>query len=225
MNEPQTSIALHDLLYKFKRARKSLVEALDAEKEIPALADHRSAKTTEFRSTYEKEHENCEPEKRTPEWNKVAEFIETIPEQKRINAIEKERKDTERDLHQLRIDVQPLLDRLREGKNANSFQALDALLLDEGLATVDRFISLVENILRASGPKQRPRKNATDSGVDEVKHRIREMIAAKMSHKDICERLGDSPRPRTVRWARLTWPAAYKHPDYQAAVTFISKQR
>jgi hypothetical protein len=47
--------------------------------------------------------------------------------------------------------------------------------------------------------------------MSEVKQDIMEMMLdAKYTYKEICNRLGDRPRPRKAKWKRLSWPEAYR---------------
>lgn len=62
-----------------------------------------------------------------------------------------------------------------------------------------------------------------DKLVDVIKQ-IKELRAQGCSHRDICDRLGDSPRPQTVKWKALSWPKAFGDRHHSDAVkTWISK--
>jgi hypothetical protein len=152
-------------------------------------------------------------------------FFHETPEQQRVEAIDAHRKRAEERIDQLRAGMQPLLDRLRKPGNRDAFRAVDNLLPDMGLATVDRFIALVQNILQTSGVRRRG-KRAKQPLLDNVKQQIRELLGLRFSHQQICDRLADSPRPSGAAWAGLTWQAPYKAPRYRPAVSaWISEQR
>jgi hypothetical protein len=68
-------------------------------------------------------------------------------------------------------------------------------------------LSLLEN-LSIDLPRRARRQE--DPLMSEVKQEVVDMLAAKYTHKEICDRLGDRPRPRKAKWSRLTWPEAYR---------------
>ncbi len=48
--------------------------------------------------------------------------------------------------------------------------------------------------------------------------KVREWRKEGLSHREICSRLHDSPRPPSARWAHLKWPAAYRNQQYTKSV-------
>jgi hypothetical protein len=73
-------------------------------------------------------------------------------------------------------------------------------------------------------PKRRPGKQAWDTGFEKVKAEIRGLKKAKLTQVEICLRLGKKMRPPNARWDGLTWPMAFRHPDYKNSVkSWISR--
>jgi hypothetical protein len=54
------------------------------------------------------------------------------------------------------------------------------------------------------------RKRKCDSSLKQLKSRVRKLRDEGLSHKEICERLGNSPRPPRAVWRDLMWATAYK---------------
>ena len=53
-------------------------------------------------------------------------------------------------------------------------------------------------------------KLKTDPHLEQLRKTVREFREAGMNYRQICERLGDRPRPPGARWRDLPWPMAYK---------------
>jgi hypothetical protein len=156
-----------------------------------------------------------------PSGEEILAFFEDSVEQKEINSIENTRRQFERKIIHHRTNLMSPLDRLRQSKTEAAFHALDGLLLEPG--NTDRFISLVQGILDLSVSGRR-RKTGIEGDVESVKVMIRTMLRESLSHADICERLGDMPRPARATWRTLSWPKAFKNEKYRDAVkTYISK--
>ncbi len=66
--------------------------------------------------------------------------------------------------------------------------------------------SLSEPLAKPSGRRQRRR----DPGLQQLKARIGKLREEGLTHREICERLGDGLRPPYVKWRDLSWPIAYK---------------
>jgi hypothetical protein len=70
---------------------------------------------------------------------------------------------------------------------------------------------------KAKAPAAPNRANLKrDPGLQQLKSRVRELRDEKLSHRQICDRLGDAARPSRATWRDLTWPTAYKR--YSSAV-------
>jgi hypothetical protein len=202
-------------------ARIDLAKVLEIEeRELGPLTEQRAAKVEKFCEEFRARFQ------RLPSGAEVTDQLYETSEQERIEAIDAERKKAETRIRQLRSDMQPSLDYLRGPKTAEPFEALDGLLPDLGLNTIDRLTSLIENILQAcSGPLRRPKTQEHNDELQQVKIWIRQMRSEKLTHREICERLGDRPRPPRATWRFLpSWLAAYDDPKYREDVrTWISK--
>ncbi len=70
-------------------------------------------------------------------------------------------------------------------------------------------------LLEGGVPSSRPsltgaRPRRRDPGIQQIKRRVRQLRSEGLSDKDICGRLGDSPRPPRAAWRDCTWPVAYQ---------------
>lgn len=70
---------------------------------------------------------------------------------------------------------------------------------------------LKSQAIKAEPPPAPNRANLKrDPGLQQLKSRVRKLHDEKLSQKEICDRLGDAPRPPRATWRDLTWTAAYK---------------
>jgi len=77
---------------------------------------------------------------------------------------------------------------------------------------------------QAEQPKRRPGKHAWATDFERVKGEIRELKKAKLTQAEICSRLGNKMRPPNAKWDGLTWPLAFRHPEYKNSVkSWISR--
>jgi hypothetical protein len=69
-------------------------------------------------------------------------------------------------------------------------------------------------------PTTSRRKSRRRDEVDlsRVRILVQELRAQGCSHQEICERLGDMPRPPLAKWRDLPWPTAFRNPKYRDAV-------
>jgi len=78
-----------------------------------------------------------------------------------------------------------------------------------------------EGVKALAATGKQPRVNA---GLEKVKEEIRELHKAGFSQKKICDRLGKKPRPAHAAWKELSWPEAFKHPEFHPSVkSWISR--
>jgi hypothetical protein len=61
------------------------------------------------------------------------------------------------------------------------------------------------------------RNRGSDPKVQRIKNQVRNLRKEGLDYKSICDRLGDSDRPRRAAWRHLSWPIAYKR--HTSAVT------
>ncbi|MCW5976938.1 MAG: hypothetical protein KIT09_02620 [Bryobacteraceae bacterium] len=76
----------------------------------------------------------------------------------------------------------------------------------------------------SSGGKQQGR----DREIEKIKREIREWRAAKLTHREICARLGNRPRPKNAAWAAAeSWSAAYRknRPSVSKWISSVSPPR
>jgi hypothetical protein len=60
--------------------------------------------------------------------------------------------------------------------------------------------------------------------IERVKQKIRQLHGVGSTQKQICERLGNSARPKNAAWRELAWPEAFRNLSYRAAVkSWISR--
>ena len=60
--------------------------------------------------------------------------------------------------------------------------------------------------------------------IERVKQKIRQLHGVGSTQKQICERLGNSARPKNAAWRELAWPEAFHNHRYRAAVkSWISR--
>jgi hypothetical protein len=62
------------------------------------------------------------------------------------------------------------------------------------------------------------RRATCDLGVEDARQRAKQMIAEGASHRDVCQRLSDAPRPARVAWNHLPWDKAYREPRFRSSV-------
>jgi hypothetical protein len=111
------------------------------------------------------------------------------------------------------------------GTTTEAFRATSSLArqFEEGLRDGDKDLrkrAAARAIAAMSARKtnRRSGKKARVTEIESVKQEIRELKRAKFSHKEICDRLGDKPRPRHAAWRHLRWSAALKDPAYKSSV-------
>jgi len=77
----------------------------------------------------------------------------------------------------------------------------------------------------APGTKKRRRYRQQDQDdLAQVRVLVRRMHVEGCTQSQMCERLGNMPRPPMAKWKDLTWPAAFRAPMYRDAVkTKLSK--
>jgi hypothetical protein len=66
--------------------------------------------------------------------------------------------------------------------------------------------------------KRIARRATSDGRIEAVRLRAKQMIAERASHREVCSRLRDAPRPARVAWKHLPWDKAYKEPAFRASV-------
>jgi hypothetical protein len=54
--------------------------------------------------------------------------------------------------------------------------------------------------------------------MEAVRLRAKQMIAERASHREVCLRLANAPRPARVAWKHLTWDKAYREPAFRGSV-------
>jgi hypothetical protein len=54
------------------------------------------------------------------------------------------------------------------------------------------------------------RKRQLDAGIQNLKARVRKLRHEGLTHRQICDRLGNSARPPRATWRDLEWPLAYR---------------
>jgi hypothetical protein len=62
------------------------------------------------------------------------------------------------------------------------------------------------------------RRATSDTTVERVRQRARRMIAEGGSHREVCQRLGNAPRPARTAWNHLPWDKAYKEQRFRSSV-------
>lgn len=67
-------------------------------------------------------------------------------------------------------------------------------------------------------------RQQNEDDLAQVRVRVRRMHAEGCTHSQMCDQLGNMPRPPMAKWKNLTWPAAFRDPMYRDAVkTKLSK--
>ena len=78
-----------------------------------------------------------------------------------------------------------------------------------------------------SAPATKKRRECRQQDKDDlaqVRVLVRRMHAERCTQSQMCDRLGNMPRPRMAHWKNLPWPAAFRDPMYHEAVkTKLSK--
>jgi len=69
----------------------------------------------------------------------------------------------------------------------------------------------------ARGEPRARRRRHRDSALEQLRQQVRNLRKDGLSHREICDRLADRPRPPRAIWRDLKWPIAYK--AYTGAVT------
>ena len=67
-------------------------------------------------------------------------------------------------------------------------------------------------------PRTKPAARSKDDNFEEIKALVLSLHDEGLSHRDICKRLGDSPRPPRSTWRTLPWPEAYRSQKFGGAV-------
>jgi len=81
-------------------------------------------------------------------------------------------------------------------------------------------------IRRVAAPTKNRRRRPDPDEVQfaEVKAFVKQLDGERCTQEEICERLGNKPRPPHAKWRNLSWPAAFRNTRYRAAVkTKLSK--
>src|SRR5689334_3823760 len=63
-----------------------------------------------------------------------------------------------------------------------------------------------------------PRRATCDLEVEDVRGRIKQMLAEGASHQEVCRRLANAPRPARVAWKHLPWDKAYMERRFRSSV-------
>ena len=63
-----------------------------------------------------------------------------------------------------------------------------------------------------------PRRATTDATIEPVRQLARQMIAEGATHRAVCQRLGNAPRPARTGWTHLDWDKAYKEQRFRSSV-------
>ena len=62
------------------------------------------------------------------------------------------------------------------------------------------------------------RRATCDLEVEDVRGRIKQMLAEGASHQEVCRRLANAPRPARVAWKHLPWDKAYMERRFRSSV-------
>jgi hypothetical protein len=62
------------------------------------------------------------------------------------------------------------------------------------------------------------RRHRETGAVEDVRIRARQMLVEGATHRQVCERLKEAPRPTHAEWRHLSWDRAYKNERYRSAV-------
>jgi hypothetical protein len=62
------------------------------------------------------------------------------------------------------------------------------------------------------------RRHSETGAVEDVRIRARQMLVEGATHRQVCERLKEAPRPTRAEWRHLSWDRAYKNERYRSAV-------
>jgi hypothetical protein len=62
------------------------------------------------------------------------------------------------------------------------------------------------------------RRHSETGAVEDVRIRARQMLVEGATHRQVCERLKEAPRPTRAEWRHLAWDRAYKNERYRSAV-------
>ena len=72
--------------------------------------------------------------------------------------------------------------------------------------------------------KRREYRQQDEDDLAQVRVLVRRMHAEGRTHSQMCDQLGNMPRPPMAKWKNLTWPAAFRDPVHRDAVkTKLSK--
>jgi uncharacterized protein with von Willebrand factor type A (vWA) domain len=63
---------------------------------------------------------------------------------------------------------------------------------------------------QANSKAKSSRFRRKDDELENIRQLVRQMRAERASHREICERLNNSPRPPHAAWRNLPWPQAYR---------------
>jgi hypothetical protein len=94
---------------------------------------------------------------------------------------------------------------------------------DSVIPDLDTMIGLLQVCLgKQRGHRMSSNLKATT--LKTLKQEIMEMRKEGLSQSQICDRLGDRPRPPRSSWQKLSWTEAFRHPRFHQAVkTWLSK--
>jgi hypothetical protein len=70
----------------------------------------------------------------------------------------------------------------------------------------------------ATEAMERKSRQSEANAIESVRTDARKMIAQGATHREVCHRLKDRPRPPHVEWRHLTWEQAFRNPKYESAV-------
>lgn len=98
------------------------------------------------------------------------------------------------------IEVNYLVPGLDAGSDSNPSQVLPSAT--EVAATSSK--------QSASEPPRPQRVRQRDPDLQNLKARVRKLHRDGLTHRQICDRLANSPRPPRASWRELEWPLAYK---------------
>ena len=80
-------------------------------------------------------------------------------------------------------------------------------------AETAQWLAALIEVREATSGRQEPKtsgKRKADAGLQNLRTRVRKFHDDGLTHREICDRLANSPRPPRAGWRDLEWPTAYK---------------
>ena len=156
---------------------------------------------------------------------RLDQLVHETAEQREIEEIRRQRKEAEAEIRDLRQRARLQLVQLAGRSDATGaattriMNLLDSLSPHTSVETTDAIIGLLSQALGVStATKCKP-----NEPLEDVKRDIRLWKNERSSYQEICNRLGNRPRPLGATWRHLPWPKAY-HQHRNAVMKWMSKQ-